>query len=180
MKRFKWVMVLAAIFSFFLLMNCSDDKDNKNPNGPGNTTTGGSMTAKVAGSTTINFNATLAKAVVFETSYNLSGSQTVGTKTYAIVIQLTPPTMPPSGSYEIADMLASITENKALAVLNISENNEQVATYTSYSGTLTYTATSPKAKGTFSFNAREDVPGSPEITVTQGQFDVEKIITSGM
>jgi hypothetical protein len=172
MKRVKVFTVFSMVLSILLLMGCGSDKKN-NPTGPGNNTSAGSYSAKIAGDFTLNFKATTASGVASTDFVSMTGIQTSSSKTYSIAITLFHKgVVPVVGTHEFADVMTAIDEHKALAIVSVMDDTSSLKTYNSYSGTLTITASSPKLKGTFQFNSREDVEGSPEIAVTQGQFNV--------
>ena len=173
MKRnWLFLLVLTSI-SLALLLHCGDEKEEDNPTGPGNTS-GGVLTAKVSGSVNLTFSASVAKGSMDDNFVSITGYQKSGSKTYTLTITLFQPPSAVNGSHDIVDTVNALDDKKALAVMAVDENNQVLNAFTSYSGSITFTESSPKLKGTFQFTGREGAAGSPEVTVTQGQFNVDQ------
>lgn len=180
MKRFKLLFFVVCCISAIIIGACGDDDDN--PAGPGgdeNNNGGsneahGTLTATVAGTHELAFNSSVAVALV-EASDSLlaiSAEVTVGDTKYEIAVTLY--TKPAVGQHQITDMVTSLLGH-ANGIFDVTVGGVST-TYISYAGTLTFTQVGDTYKGTFNFQARENIPGSPEVTITSGVFDVPKTV----
>ncbi len=175
MKATRVLTVFLFLIALAVMINCKNKKKDNNLIGPNGNTNNGSMSATVSGEYNLSLQSSTAAGVTDVSMMSALSDFSQGTTNYSLTIMVYSAVK--TGTFDVVFVGGDFT-NKATCLFQAQIGNDTASkrSFWGYSGTITISeASNTHLKGTFQFAARENIPGSPEIAVTNGSFDVPAV-----